>query len=158
MTDEILELMGQGREAKNTNKQRYNEIHREIRRKLRQAKEVQLNKKCDEIKRLQKLHDSFNVHKKIKDITGDYKSKQSYILIDNNGNIIQDVEEKLSTWKEYIEELFQDDRNKELSKKTETANGLEITNEEVSYALKNMKSGKTVGPDELPVELLKLIN
>lgn len=59
-----------------------------------------------------------------------------------------DMTAKLKIWKTYIDRLFEDDRNKLLPPEKEIENGPEITTEEVEYALKNMKTGKTPGPDE----------
>ncbi|XP_030767667.1 uncharacterized protein LOC115891355 [Sitophilus oryzae] len=77
MTDEIIELMRLRREAKTTENNRYKSIHREIQKKVKETKEHWLNEKCTEIEQLQKVHDSFNIHKKVKEITGNYKKRNT---------------------------------------------------------------------------------
>ena len=52
MTKEILQMIERRRKAKVGNKQRYKELHRQIQKKVREAKERWLNEKCDEIERL----------------------------------------------------------------------------------------------------------
>ena len=158
MTKEILEMIERRRKAKVGNKQRYKELHRQIQKKVKEAKERWLNEKCDEIERLQKIHDSFNIHKRVKEMTGGFRNKQNNILIDDNGKMILDLKDKLRTWKEYTEKLFQDDRNRpQLVANNVRTESPHITNEEVIFALKNTKNGKAPGTDEMPVELLKLL-
>ena len=62
----------------------------------------------------------------------------------------------LKRWKEYFEKLMNEENNKD--PRTEKA---KVVNEEVNCvgrdkvknALRRMKKGKAVGPDELPVEV-----
>lgn len=61
-----------------------------------------MNEKCAEIEKLQKVHDSFNIHKNVKEITGNYKKKNSDVLMDDNGNIVVELTSKLKTWKRNI--------------------------------------------------------
>ena len=66
----------------------------------------------------------------------------------------------LERWKEYFEKLINEENNRDT--RTEEA---EVVNEEVNCvsrekvknALRRMKKGKAVGPDELPVEVWKCI-
>jgi hypothetical protein len=93
----------------------------------------------------------------VKEIAGTQKRKQPNTLYNVNGNIITELEEQLKTWKNYIEELFADDRQQSELSNIQGDEGPEITEEEVMYALKRMKNGKAPGPDEIPTEILKLI-
>jgi exonuclease III len=68
MTDEILSLMDERRICKNqADPRRYNELQRKIRAKIRTAKNMWLQQECEEMERLQTLHDYFNLHKKLKE-------------------------------------------------------------------------------------------
>ncbi|KAK3516099.1 hypothetical protein QTP70_005395 [Hemibagrus guttatus] len=63
-------------------------------------------------------------------------------------------------WKEYFEELMNEENERE--KRVEGVNSVEqkvdkIRKDEVRKALKRMKSGKAVGPDDIPVEVWKCI-
>ena len=67
-------------------------------------------------------------------------------------------EAALKRWKEYFEKLMNKENNRE--PRTEEAEVVNkevncISREEVKNALRRMKKGKTVGPDELPVEVWK---
>ena len=62
------------------------------------------------------------------------------VIKGKNGNVMVNVEAVLKRWKEYFEKLM----NKE-----------NCVNREVKNALRRMKKGKAVRPDELPVEVWK---
>lgn len=61
------------------------------------------------------------------------------------------------TWKNYVEELFDDERQEHNIDSIQGDEGPEITKEEILYAIKTMKNGKSPGPDGLTSELLKLV-
>lgn len=158
MTREILRLMEERRSYKNTDNNAYNYTHKEKRKRIREAKEKWYGEKCTEIEDLITKHDDFNLHKKIKELAGIKRSNQSNILLDRDGKIIPDTEGKLARWKEYIQELFDDDRQQEMVEEDiERELGPTITKEEVMHAIKMAKSNKSPGPDEIPAEIIKLI-
>ena len=79
------------------------------------------------------------------------------VIKDKNGNVMVNSEAVLKRWKEYFEKLMNEENNRE--SRTEEA---EVVNEEVNCvsrevknALRRMKKGKAIGPDELPVEVWK---
>lgn len=74
MTDEILDLMEDRRLAKlGGDNTKYREIQRSVRRKIKEAKLNWITEQCEEAEKLLEVHDSFNFHKKIKEITGTYR-------------------------------------------------------------------------------------
>lgn len=157
MTSGILDLMDKRRSYKGKNEQQYRETQRIIRMKIRKAKEDYYKQKCEEIEELQIKHDSFNVHKKVKELTGTSKQKQLNILYDNSGKLITEIEQKLDIWKNYIEQLFKDDRRHNNLENIEGELGPDIIKDEVIHALNTLKNGKASGPDQIPGEILKLI-
>ncbi|KAG8233916.1 hypothetical protein J437_LFUL005121 [Ladona fulva] len=84
MTDEILPLMDERRAYKIKNPMKYIEIHRKIKRKIKEAKEKWLSEQCMEIEELEKKHDSYNMHKRIRDITRMGKRRTTSLLIDTD--------------------------------------------------------------------------
>ena len=76
------------------------------------------------------------------------------VIKDENGNVMVNSEAVLKRRKEYFEKLMNEENNRE--HRTEEP---EVVNEEVNFvsreelknALRRMKKGKAVGPDELPV-------
>lgn len=157
MTDKILEMMEERRKLKNKDTDRYKEKHKEIRREIRRAKEEWYTKECIEIENLEQKHDTFALHKKIKTTTGlGYRTNLS-VLTDDSGNLVNSTEEKLNVWKEYVSKLFDDVRNAKRGER-QILPGPPITKQEVEKAMARMKNGKACGPDEIPVEMLKLFN
>ena len=70
MTESILNLMEQRRKFKNINEQKYKDVNIVVRREIRKAKEKFNFEKCQEIEMLYKINGNFNLHKKIKEMTG----------------------------------------------------------------------------------------
>ena len=79
------------------------------------------------------------------------------IIKDENGNVMVNSEAVLKRWKEYFEKLMNEENNRDpRTEETEVVNKeVNCVSREVKNALKRMKKGKAVGPDELPVEVWK---
>ncbi|KAF2882070.1 hypothetical protein ILUMI_24073 [Ignelater luminosus] len=142
--------MEKRRQQKRPNTQKYRQIHKVIKRKIREAKERYMEQNCREVKNLAARYDNFNLHKKIKKMTGLRRKRQQGTIKDKDGNIIIDLSAKLKRCEEYIKELFYDAR----ANTTEMADELRIINQEIEFAIRNAKVNKVVVPDQIPVELL----
>lgn len=156
MTDEIMNLMEERRRVKSNNTQEYWAIHRNIRKKIREAKAKWMTEKCSEIEDLNKKHDLFNTHKKIKEVTGSFRQRVSGNVSDENGNIVLEINDMLRIWKKYTEHLFDDEQRPE-KPIFDAVEGPHITISEVKQAIKLMKNGKAMGPDEIPSEIFKIM-
>lgn len=158
MTDNILGTMEKRRLAKG-NESEYKQLNRLVRKQCREAKEEYWSLKCAEIEELQQKYDSFNLHKKIKEVAGRDRRLGVGTLHDEDGKIIIGLEEKLGRWHSYIGQLFNDDRSPvppiEFSNRNEE--GPPITAEEVKHAILKQHNGKAAGPDEVHAEFFKLI-
>ena len=94
--------------------------------------------------------------KKVKRSCTDWLGRRK--IKDENGNVIVNSEAVLKRWKEYFEKLMNEENNREpRTEETEMVNEDVncVSREEVKNALRRMKKGKAVGPDELPVEVWK---
>uniref|UniRef100_A0A8D8SMX4 Craniofacial development protein 2 n=1 Tax=Cacopsylla melanoneura TaxID=428564 RepID=A0A8D8SMX4_9HEMI len=154
MTEEILELMEIRRIHKN-NPTLYKAIQKQVRIKIRSAKEAEKLEKCIEIEICQAKFDSFNLHKKVKEMAGITKRKTINVLTDEQGIVVLDKENIKKTWEQYIKELFHDVRTDPPT--IDKHDGPQILKSEIEVALKNAKDRKALGPDEIPVEILKLL-
>ena len=70
------------------------------------------------------------------------------------------LEVVLKRWKEYFEKLMNEENNRDpRTEETDVVNEEVncVSREEVKNALRRMKKGKAVGPDELPVEVFKKV-
>ncbi|XP_030747721.1 craniofacial development protein 2-like [Sitophilus oryzae] len=144
ITNEILLLMDERRKAKN-NKDKYRDLQRQIRSKIRIAKNEWLKKECREIEQLQHKHDDFNLHKKLKETAGVFNENNQIVLNDN---------EKRQIWEEYVEKLFSDNRPDNELTVENNLTGPSITKEEIEKAIQLAKTNKAAGPDEIPSEIL----
>ncbi|KAK3554311.1 hypothetical protein QTP70_020172 [Hemibagrus guttatus] len=116
------------------NRQEYKELQRRVKREVSKAKQ----KAYDE------LYTRLNTREGEKDLYRVLTSEES-------------VQRR---WKEYFEELMNEENERE--KRVEGVNSVEqkvdkIRKDEVRKALKRMKSGKAVGPDDIPVEVWKCL-
>ena len=94
MTDEIIDLMEHRRVSKN-DKNMYKQLQTKIRQKIRQAKTEYLTNQCKIIEELEKKHDSFDMHKRVKEVAGLYRERNAGLLCDEQGNTIFELEGKL---------------------------------------------------------------
>ena len=95
------------------------------------------------------------MHSKIKD-KGTKGCTASNCIKAKDGNLLMEREDVLNRWSEYIEDLFQENRGeKPIIKKY--MDGPPILKEEVSAAIRKMKHGKAVGPDNIPKTSARII-
>ncbi|KAF2882423.1 hypothetical protein ILUMI_23742 [Ignelater luminosus] len=132
----------------------------EIKKVTSKAKERRLVKyKESKTRKITAKHNktlSADVHKKIKKATGRYKKRVPDTIKTNDGELVREIKEKLNVWQKYFEKLFQGTERPQREYFPETERP-EITQSEVKYAIKTAKGGKALGPDEIPVELLKVM-
>lgn len=91
--------------------------------------------------------------KNVNEIIGKTWNQNSTIL-NSNDEILIEVEKKLKRWKEYVEEGFDGNRSINIGHNEETHNaGWSITKSEVLYDIRTQKSGKTMDPGQIFVEI-----
>ena len=95
------------------------------------------------------------MHDKIKLVTSRTKSRNECGCIeDKSGKIIFDSKQIAEKWKEYIEELYEDERDS--APYFQVSTGKNILKEEVENVIKTMKNGKATGSGKIPIEALKV--
>ena len=161
MTDDILKLMEERRELKNANSstEEYNMKDKEIKKACSLAKEAWFNEKCDEILKLDKSHNSKELHAKVKEVLGTNKKNTGVqaCIKDKEGNILFEKEKIEERWTEYIKDLYGDeDRPAEVN--IDGDEGPSFMTEEVKYAMKRMKNRKAPGIDDIKIEQLKALD
>ena len=88
--------MEKRRQHRNRDNVKYKELHRRVLKAIKEAKKRWLQEKCVKIEILQEKHDSFNLHRKIKEATGSYQRRGPGIIMDSNDNIITETNKKLT--------------------------------------------------------------
>ena len=111
MTDDILNMMDELKAFKNADRNKYNQLNKEIINDCRKAKETWFYKQCKEIEELEKHHNSRAMHAKVRDLWQNKKyNKSNGCIVDKAGNLLFDEEDVANRWKEYITELYDDNR------------------------------------------------
>ena len=92
----------------------------------------------------------------------DRKTKDSgkvFTVKDRNGNILKESEEIKKRWKEYFDELYNEENPRVETEEVDPVSGPveEVTVAEVRQAMKKMKNNKACGPDMVPVEVWKAL-
>ena len=149
ITEEIIYLMNQGRQVKQNDVQ-YNLV----KKKCFDAKEKWLEDQCREIEKLS--CSAKQVFPKINQIAGKRSlmlPMKWYIKLED-GRILQNREDILKQWQKYIETLFYNGQQGEDIILHSAETGPRILKNEVWWAMKNMKTGKSSGMDEIPIEML----
>ncbi|KAK3551703.1 hypothetical protein QTP70_022569 [Hemibagrus guttatus] len=140
------------------NRQEYKELQRRVKREVSKAKQ----KAYDELyTRLDTREGQKDLYRLARQRDRDGKDVQQVRVIkDRDGRVLTSEESVQRRWKEYFEELMNEENERE--KRVEGVNSVEqkvdkIRKDEVRKALKRMKSGKAVGPDDIPVEVWKCL-
>ncbi|KAK3556116.1 hypothetical protein QTP70_005604 [Hemibagrus guttatus] len=134
------------------NRQEYKELQRRVKREVSKAKQ----KAYDELyTRLDTREGEKDLYRLARQKDQDGKDVQQVRFIKN-----RDEECVKRRWKEYFEELMNEENERE--KRVERVNSVEqkvdkIRKDEVRKALKRMKSGKAVSPDDILVEVWKCL-
>ena len=111
MTDHILNLMENRKQFKNSDKDEYNRLNKQINLACKEANEKWLVNQCEEVEQLEKQYKSREMHYKVKELTSkNTKKKASGCIKDKNGNILFNQEKIAARWVEYLTELYEDHR------------------------------------------------
>ena len=154
ITQEILDQMTDRKKKKHTPE--YRTLNRQIHRSCEIAHEKWLEERCEEIEENSRLGQARLMHEGIKNIAGKKRAnKPSLSIKDKNGKLLHDKDKILERWKEYIGDLFHDNRP-EMPTISNTE-GPPILKSEIEIALKKMKNGKAAGGYEITSEMLKAL-
>ena len=84
---------------------------------------------------------------------------QLNVIKDVDGNLLHRDEDIKRRWKEYFEELLNMENAREELQEVQRVEGpvMEIQETEVMRALRKMKNGKSPGPSELQIEMIKIL-
>ncbi|KAK3536514.1 hypothetical protein QTP86_013837 [Hemibagrus guttatus] len=140
------------------NRQEYKELQRRVKREVSKTKQ----EAYDELyTRLDTREGQKDLYRLARQRDRDGKDVQQVRVIKNrDGRVLTSEESVQRRWKEYFEELMNEENERE--KRVEVVNSVEqkvdkIRKDEVRKALKRMKSGKAVGPDNILVEVWKCL-
>lgn len=135
----------------------YRKVNKQIKEEIWKAKEEWMNQTCRELEEAVRKNDPLEVHQKVKEIAGIHREKVPAKLIQESGELAIDITDKQMLWVRYLEKMFHNIRRK-IEKITLKEVRFEILKSEVENAMKIAKPKKAMGPDELPAEVIKLLD
>ena len=140
------------------------EDREEYQRSNRNAKKVIAE---EQRKAMKELYDKLDTKEGEKDIyriaaERDRKKKdigKVFTVKDVNGNILKESEDIKERWKDYFNELYNEENQRIETKEIDPVLDPveEVTEAEVKQALRKMKNNKACGPDMVPVEVWKAL-
>ena len=133
-----------------TDVKEYRKLDKQVKKRCNEAKEHWINTQCEEIE-VNNGVNSKPLPQKIKEVIGKKATAKAGCIRSKDGDILMEKEDILIRCSEYITELYHDDRGPITTNNDE---GSQIFKEEVQKALKKMKKGKALGPDDIPSEML----
>ena len=170
MSEMMIRKMDERRKWKCVNTEEgvtnYKRINNELRRETDRAREEWWSKECDELEEFDRRGRSDLLYRKVQQITRTGKSASGCLGInDKSGNLLTEPEQVRKRWHEYTEELYCKDskpKMEDLAIENENdvdrdSRGPTLIASEIREAIREMKTGKAVGVDGIPAELLKLL-
>ncbi|KAL8610857.1 hypothetical protein ACOMHN_056712 [Nucella lapillus] len=164
VTEDILDLCDSRRELKKKKRsdqaQHYNIINKNIRAKMKDAKENWITEQCNNIDKGMREGNSKVAFKSLKTLSKIQQAKSS-VIKDNNGSLLTEETEVLRRWTEYCQELYNYELKpdtsflKNASNTNTEAKDSPILQEEVEKAVHSLKNDKSPVLDNTPAELLK---
>ncbi|MCI4382158.1 hypothetical protein PGIGA_G00260570 [Pangasianodon gigas] len=139
-------------------RQEYKELQRRVKREVSKAKQEAYDKLYTRLDTREGQKDLYRLARQ-RDRDGK-DVQQVRVIKDRDGRVLKSEESVQRRWKEYFEELMNEENERE--KRVEGVTSVEqkvdkIRKDEVRKALKRMKNGKAVGPDDIPVEVWKCL-
>jgi len=138
-------------------KQRYTHLNAEFQRIARRDKKAFLSDQCKEIEENNRMGNTRDLFKKIRDTKGIFHAKMGTIK-DRNGMDLTEAEDIKKRWQEYAEKLYKKDLN-DPDNHDDVITRLEpnILECEVKWALGTITMNKASGGDGIPVELFQIL-
>ncbi|XP_051800420.1 uncharacterized protein LOC127532561 [Acanthochromis polyacanthus] len=139
-------------------RQEYREMQRKVKVEVAKAKQGAYH---DLYARLDSKEGETDLYRLARQRDRDGKDVQQVRVIkDKDGSVLTGANSVMGRWKEYFEELMNEENERERRVEEVTVVDQEvakISKDEVRRALKRMKSGKALGPDDKPVEVWKCL-
>ena len=109
MSEEALQIAEKIRETNSKGeKERYTHLNAEFQRIARRDKKAFLSDQCKEIEENNRMGQTRDLFKKIRDTKGIFDAKMGTIK-DRNGKDLTEAEDIQKRWQEYTEELYKKD-------------------------------------------------
>ena len=141
-----------------TDRQEYKKMKKEAKRTVARAKQAA----CKEFyEKLGTKEGEKNIYRVAKD-RNKKSQDMSHVkqIKDNQGKVLSEDGKIRDRWKEYFEKLLNEEnpRKQKVYMAVKNLQNVErVSRSEIEYALKEMPNHKAVGPDEIPIEVFKVL-
>ena len=153
-----LQIAVKRREAKSkVEKERYTHLNAEFQRIARRDKKAFLSDQCKEIEENNRMGETRDLFKKIRDFKGTFHAKMD-TLKERNAMDLTVAEDIKKRWQEYTELYKKDLNDPDNHDGVITHLEPDILECEVKWALGNITMNKTSGDDGIPAELFQIPN
>ncbi|KAL1447281.1 hypothetical protein WDU94_008893 [Cyamophila willieti] len=142
------------------NEATFTQIRRKCQRDVRQIRDQWWSEKAKEIQVFMDMGDSYNVYKSIKALVGPTKRPLN-IIIDDDGNRIENLDDRLKEWSEYFKKLFNQENDTDPTAiafptiENDPLNDEAPTIIEIQRAISHLKNNKSPGADNITAEMIK---
>ena len=158
LSEEVSQITVKRRKAKSRGeKEKYIHLNAEFQRIERRDKKAFLRDKCKEIEENNRMGETSDHFRKIRDMKVTFHAKMGSIK-DRNGMDLTEAEDIKKRWQEYTEELYKKDLH-DLDNHDGVITHLEpnILQCEVTWALGSITMNQASGGDGIPVELFQIL-
>ena len=158
LSEEALQIAVKRREVKSKGeKERYTHLNAEFQSIARRDKKAFLSDECKEIEENNRMGNTRDIFKKIRDTKGTLHAKMGSIK-DKNGIDLTEAEDIKKRWQEYTEDLYKKDLH-DLGNYDGMITHLEPDNLEceVKWALGSITMNKASGGDGIPIMLFQIL-
>ena len=157
LSGEALQTAVKRREAKSKGeKERYKHLNAEFQRRARRNKKAFLHDQREEIEENNRMRNTRDLFKIIRDTKGTFHAKMGSIK-DRNGRDLTEAEDIKKRRQEYIELYTRDLHNPDNHDGVITHLEPDILECEFKWALGSITMNKASGGDEIPVELFQIL-
>ena len=143
----------------------YRALNNRLRRSTDKAREIWYKSKCDEIDQNIKEGKSGIAYRLAKEVTGKQKgAKRTQAIMDENGLLQTELVNIKCRWKRYVEQLYAANEKADTSPLEEEhevpidALGPLFIYSKIEKAMSTLKKGKSAGVDEVPGELITILD
>lgn len=138
----------------------YNRCHKEVRQNIRRDKRTQVERLAKEAELAASQRNMKELYNITRKLSGTYRPSNKPIT-DKNGQLLSTPEEQLERWVEHFKEVLNRPSPTEQPQIPKARTPLKIkcdrpTKTEIKAAIKQQKTGKAAGPDNIPPEALKV--
>ena len=138
-------------------KERYKHLNAEFQRVARRDKKAFLSDQCKEIEEDNRMRETRDLFKKIRDTKGTFHAKMGSIK-GRNGRDLTQVKDIKKRWQEYTEELHKKDlHNPDNHSGMSTHSEPDILECKVKWACRSITTNKARGGDGIPVEQFQIL-